>query len=58
MRQLHIIPDRCTGCMQCELACSYVQTGTFQPAYSLIRVNLFDEQASYSPYTCFQCDEA
>ncbi len=58
MKQLRIIPDKCTGCMQCELACSFVQTGTFQPSRSLIRVYLFDEQAIYSPYTCFQCEEA
>ena len=58
MRQLRIIPDKCTGCMQCELACSFVQTGTFQPSRSVIRVYIFDEQAIYSPYTCFQCDEA
>lgn len=44
--------------MQCELACSWVQTGTFQPSRSLIRVNVFDEEASYAPYTCLQCDEA
>jgi len=55
---LKIIPDKCTGCMQCELACAWVQTGTFQPSRSLIRVNVFDEQASYAPYTCLQCDEA
>ncbi len=57
-RQLRIIPEKCTGCVQCELACSFVQTGTFQPARSLIRVHIFDDQASYAPYTCFQCDEA
>lgn len=55
---LQIIPDRCTGCMQCELACSWVQTGQFQPSRSLIRVSVFDEEASYAPYTCLQCDEA
>lgn len=44
--------------MQCELACSWVQTGAFQPSQSLIRVNVFDEEASYAPYTCLQCDEA
>ena len=55
---LKILPDKCTGCMQCELACSWVQTGTFQPSRSLIRVNVFDEEASYAPYTCLQCDEA
>lgn len=57
-RMLRIIPEKCTGCMQCELACSFVQTGSFQPSRSVIRVHLFDEQASYAPYTCFQCREA
>jgi anaerobic carbon-monoxide dehydrogenase iron sulfur subunit len=57
-QMLQIAPEKCTGCMQCELACSWVQTGTFQPSRSLIRVNVFDEEASYAPYTCLQCDEA
>jgi len=57
-KALQIIPDKCTGCMQCELACSWVQTGIFQPSRSVIRVNIFDEEASYAPYTCLQCDEA
>ena len=55
---LAIHPEKCTGCKQCELACSWVQTGTFQPSRSLIRVHVFDEQASFAPYTCFQCSEA
>jgi len=55
---LSIHPERCTGCKQCELACSWVQTGAFQPSRSLIRVHVFDEEASFAPYTCFQCDEA
>lgn len=58
MQALQIHPDKCTGCRQCELACSYVQTGAFQPSRSLIRVHVFDEQASYAPYTCVQCDES
>ena len=57
-KSLKIVPDKCTGCMQCELACSWVQTGTFAPSKSVIRVNVFDEEASYAPYTCLQCDEA
>ncbi len=57
-KMLVIIPDRCTGCMQCELACAWVQTGQFQPSRSVIHVNIFDEEASYAPYTCVQCDEA
>jgi Fe-S-cluster-containing hydrogenase component 2 len=35
-----------------------VQTGLFQPSRSVIRVNIFDEEASYAPFTCFQCNEA
>ncbi|MBM4000489.1 MAG: 4Fe-4S dicluster domain-containing protein [Planctomycetes bacterium] len=53
-----VIPEKCTSCMQCELACSWVQTGTFRPSRSLIRVHVFDEEASYAPYACTQCDEA
>ncbi|MEN8181783.1 MAG: 4Fe-4S dicluster domain-containing protein [Myxococcota bacterium] len=55
---LEIVPEKCTGCRQCELACSWVQGGSFQPARSVIRVHVFDEQASFAPYTCFQCEEA
>ena len=58
MQALQIHPEKCTGCKQCELACSYVQIGAFQPSRSVIRVHVFDEQASFAPYTCFQCDEA
>lgn len=58
VKQLRIVPQKCTGCRQCELACSWVQTGSFQPSRSLMRVYVFDEEASYAPYTCLQCDEA
>ena len=57
MKVLRIVPERCTGCLRCELACSYVQTGTFQPAKSVIRVSPFEGHTSYAPYTCFQCAE-
>jgi len=43
--------------MRCELACSYVQTGTFQPARSVIRVSPFEGHTSYAPFTCTQCAE-
>jgi anaerobic carbon-monoxide dehydrogenase iron sulfur subunit len=55
---LHITADRCTGCLRCELACSEMQTGTFQPAKSVIRVAPLEAHTSYAPYTCFQCAEA
>jgi Fe-S-cluster-containing hydrogenase component 2 len=34
-----------------------MQTGTFQPAKSVIRVSPFEAHTSYAPYTCPQCDE-
>jgi len=57
MRVLALHPEKCTGCLRCELACSYVQTGGFQPAKSVIRVAPFEGHTSYAPYTCTQCAE-
>jgi Fe-S-cluster-containing dehydrogenase component len=34
-----------------------MQTGTFQPSKSVIRVAPFEGYTSYAPYTCTQCDE-
>ncbi len=58
MKRLKIDPERCTGCKQCELACAWVQSSSLRPSRSLIRVHIFDELASFAPYTCMQCDEA
>jgi Fe-S-cluster-containing hydrogenase component 2 len=35
-----------------------MQTGTFQPAKSVIRISPFEAHTSYAPYTCTQCAEA
>ena len=40
MKALRIEPSLCTGCKQCELACSWIQTGVFQPSRSTIRVHI------------------
>ena len=57
MKALKLEPEKCTGCMRCELACSYMQTQTFQPAKSLIKVTALEGHTSYAPYTCVQCAE-
>ena len=57
-RSLHIDPGKCTGCLQCEMACSYEAEGAFNPAKSRIKVFSFHEEGRYVPYTCTQCDEA
>jgi len=57
-KALHINVDKCTGCKQCEMACSYVKEGSFNPSKSRIRIFDFHEQGRFVPYTCTQCDEA
>ncbi len=57
-RSLHIEPRKCTGCLQCEMACSYQAEGVFNPSRSRIKVFTFHEAGRFAPYTCTQCDEA
>ena len=57
-KALHIAPEKCTGCIQCEMACSYEKEGSFNPAHSMIKVFHFHDEARYVPYTCTQCTEA
>jgi NAD-dependent dihydropyrimidine dehydrogenase PreA subunit len=42
-RALLIDPGKCTGCLQCEMACSFEHTGAFNPSRSLIRVLTFHQ---------------
>ena len=55
---LHINADKCTGCLQCEMACSFENYGTFATAKSRIKVFNFHHTGKKVPYTCTQCDEA
>ena len=55
---LHINPEKCTGCLQCEMACSFENYGVFAPAKSRIKVFDFHDTGKKVPYTCTQCDEA
>jgi Fe-S-cluster-containing hydrogenase component 2 len=57
-KSLNIDPGKCTGCLQCEMACSYEHTGTFNPSRSYIKVFTFHHEGRFAPYTCTQCDEA
>ena len=57
-KTLHINPDKCTGCLQCEMACSFENYATYAPARSRIKVFDFHHTGRKVPYTCTQCDEA
>jgi len=57
-KSLHIDPAKCTGCLQCEMACSYEHTGVINPATSRIKVFNFEHEGRKVPYTCTQCTEA
>ena len=58
MKSLHIDPEKCTGCLQCEMACSLEQEGVMNPAKSRIKIFNFHDEGRFVPYTCTQCDEA
>nr|VFK38582.1 MAG: Fe-S-cluster-containing hydrogenase component 2 [Candidatus Kentron sp. SD]VFK44203.1 MAG: Fe-S-cluster-containing hydrogenase component 2 [Candidatus Kentron sp. SD] len=57
-RFLHIQPQKCTGCLQCEMACSLTKEGIFNPAKSRIKVFVFHNEGKFAPFTCTQCAEA
>ena len=57
-KSLHINADKCTGCLQCEMACSFENYGVFNTAKSRIKVFDFHHTGKKVPYTCTQCDEA
>ena len=58
LKSLQIEPERCTGCLLCEIACSYEGEGLFNPAKSRIKVFTFHDEGRFVPYTCTQCEEA
>jgi carbon-monoxide dehydrogenase iron sulfur subunit len=50
---IHADPSRCTGCRDCEIACSVRHTGVRKIARS--RIHVIGENAFYLPTTCQQC---
>ena len=57
-KSLLIDAGKCTGCLQCEMACSYENENVFNPSKSRIKVFTFHDEGRFVPYTCTQCDEA
>jgi carbon-monoxide dehydrogenase iron sulfur subunit len=54
--KIEVAPGKCTGCLRCELACSELFTGAFNPSAARIRVVMRGSDCDIS-FTdeCTQC---
>lgn len=50
-------PERCSGCSACQLACSLLFTGTFNPLEAYIRINWSGDLDRHISFTdeCTSC---
>jgi Fe-S-cluster-containing dehydrogenase component len=55
-KHIRITMEKCTGCKLCELACSAVKTGAFNPRDSRIKVCLVDIPETPVPVLLDNCD--
>ena len=55
---LMIHPEKCTGCENCSLACSYAKEGLFRPAAARVHVYSWEREGFSVPIMCQQCDDA
>ena len=53
---LVVDPTLCTGCRQCELACSYEHEGLYSPSLSRIRLVRFEHNSLSVPVACAYCE--
>ncbi len=58
MNWIAILPDNCTGCHCCEMACSLSHEGVSCSAFSRIRVKKWPEIATFIPIVCQHCSDA
>ena len=57
-KMLMIHPDKCTGCRNCELACSMEHEGNFRPLAARVHVYTWEREGFSVPMMCQQCSEA
>lgn len=57
-KMLVIHPDKCTGCRNCELACSMQHEGHFRPRAGRVHVYTWEREGFSVPMMCQQCADA
>jgi len=58
MKRLTVVPERCSGCRLCELACAIHASGSNNPKKARIRIiSLYPHPVVRMPIFCKQCKE-
>ena len=57
-KMLMIHADKCTGCHNCELACSMAHEGSFRLPASRVHVYTWERESFSAPMMCQQCSDA
>ncbi len=55
-KHIEVQMEQCTGCKLCEVACSAVKTGAFNPRDARIKVSLVDIPEIPVPFILDSCD--
>lgn len=55
MKRLIVNAEKCAGCRQCEMVCSFIHERLFNPTLARITVFKDDELGFDYPITCRQC---
>lgn len=56
-RRLIVVPDLCTGCRTCEMACAFSHSIDRKPGRSRIYPLPGGMKDLYTPVVCLQCDD-
>ena len=55
---LMVYPNKCTGCRNCELACSFQHEGASRRGATRVHTFTWEREGSSVPLMCQQCDDA
>ena len=54
---LFVDPEKCTGCLSCEAACSMYNDKSINPALANIHIVKLETSGLYIPIVCLQCEK-